>query len=312
MSRLGRVAVLALLAALAAEGALRLLLGNLGVAQLYLEAPGDGRCVGLRPGTAVVDTGALLAHDPTPMDVNRLGFRGPEVAEARAPGLLRVAVLGDSFTYGMGVGHEQAIPARLQAHLRAAGQAVEVLNFGMPGVDLPNLAPQYRLFARRWRPDLVLYLVEGGDLHLHRDGALRSVCEVAALPAWARRAMQGSYLARLPLFAWILWTQDAAGRDDPERQARVAQWEEGVERLRHAVEADGARLAVYATAGLPRLRDGDVGAALDRSGLPWGRVDEGLEGHRLLRDGHYDAAGCDLVARRLQGLLPAFGQGAAP
>ena len=51
-------------------------------------------------------------------------------ADAAGP---RVVVLGDSLSSGYGVAAEEAFPARLAAHLAAAGIAVEVLNAGVAG-----------------------------------------------------------------------------------------------------------------------------------------------------------------------------------
>lgn len=49
-----------------------------------------------------------------------------------ATGVLRLALIGDSFTFGEGVPAEKALPARLQAEL---GASFEVLNLGRPGDD---------------------------------------------------------------------------------------------------------------------------------------------------------------------------------
>jgi acyl-CoA thioesterase-1 len=53
------------------------------------------------------------------------------VPQAGAP--IRIAVLGDSLTAGFGVKPGEAIPAKLQAALKAEGRNVEVLNHGVSG-----------------------------------------------------------------------------------------------------------------------------------------------------------------------------------
>jgi hypothetical protein len=68
---------------------------------------------------------------------NRLGFRGPEI-EPRADGLVRYAVLGDSYGFGWGVEEEETYAARLEALLRAdsattRGHEVQVVNGALPG-----------------------------------------------------------------------------------------------------------------------------------------------------------------------------------
>jgi len=57
-------------------------------------------------------------------------MRDLERAPEPAPGVLRVALVGDSFVFGEGVPLEKALPARLQADL---GAKFEILNLGWPG-----------------------------------------------------------------------------------------------------------------------------------------------------------------------------------
>ena len=46
---------------------------------------------------------------------------------------VKLAILGDSLTAGFGVKPEQAIPARLEAALKAQGRSVAVINHGVSG-----------------------------------------------------------------------------------------------------------------------------------------------------------------------------------
>lgn len=84
-----------------------------------------------------------------PIRINAHGMRDAEVD--RQPGARkRIAVLGDSFTWGIGVADEDRFTERLE---RARG--VEVLNFGVAGYS----PVQYRLMigdALSFRPDLVV------------------------------------------------------------------------------------------------------------------------------------------------------------
>src|SRR5436190_16372385 len=67
--------------------------------------------------------------------LNSLGYRSPEPTSARLPSTLRVACLGDSWTFGMNVDQDRTYPSRLGEQLRHAhpGKPVEVLNFGVLG-----------------------------------------------------------------------------------------------------------------------------------------------------------------------------------
>jgi hypothetical protein len=67
--------------------------------------------------------------------LNSLGFRGDEMSAAKPPSIVRIACIGDSWTFGMPVGQQQSYPSRLAAWLRTErpGTAYEVLNFGVLG-----------------------------------------------------------------------------------------------------------------------------------------------------------------------------------
>src|SRR5262245_26298370 len=64
--------------------------------------------------------------------LNSQGFRSGEFGAPRA-GALRVACIGDSWTFGMNVEQDRTYPSRLLADLRAARADVEVENFGVLG-----------------------------------------------------------------------------------------------------------------------------------------------------------------------------------
>ena len=67
-----------------------------------------------------------------PNALDRWAFRG-EPAEPLPPGLPRVVVLGDSCAYGLPLPANEALPARLDAHLGAAGHPALVVGQGVPG-----------------------------------------------------------------------------------------------------------------------------------------------------------------------------------
>src|SRR5712692_461594 len=56
----------------------------------------------------------------------------------KAPGTIRVVLLGDSFTEGQGVKEPDTTARRLQALLSAGGGRWEVLNCARRGADFPS------------------------------------------------------------------------------------------------------------------------------------------------------------------------------
>lgn len=71
-------------------------------------------------------------RDLAPKRKNSLGFREREIPP-RTPGKYRIAVVGDSFTYGSGLEENERLSNQLEARL---GPRYEVFNFGRPGNDM--------------------------------------------------------------------------------------------------------------------------------------------------------------------------------
>jgi lysophospholipase L1-like esterase len=67
--------------------------------------------------------------------LNEEGFRSAHLPAARRPGALRIACIGDSWTFGMNVNQDQTYPAQLEALLkrRSPSADVDVMNFGVLG-----------------------------------------------------------------------------------------------------------------------------------------------------------------------------------
>jgi len=83
---------------------------------------------------------------------NALGFRGPEVPTEKPPGKLRVLMLGDSFTYGIGVADDETFSARLEA----LDPRFEVLNTGVNGYGTAQELLLLRDLGLALHPDVVV------------------------------------------------------------------------------------------------------------------------------------------------------------
>ena len=119
---------------------------------------------------------ARLGWEPEPghrsegITINGLGARGPELPAARPAGERRIAVVGDSFTFGEGVRDEEVWVARMEAQLsaelgrRQPGASVRALNFGVMGYGLDQQVLRVEERALAQRPDLVLLALFGPDI----------------------------------------------------------------------------------------------------------------------------------------------------
>ena len=94
--------------------------------------------------------------------INGQRFRGPrDYAASPAPGVTRLAVLGDSMTFGWGAEDGETYPAQLESVLSGG---VEVINAGYPGTCLGEKAAWYVEGVRPFRPSLVVLTLLGDDV----------------------------------------------------------------------------------------------------------------------------------------------------
>jgi lysophospholipase L1-like esterase len=158
---LARVAVLALTIALVAVGfelGLRAFWGGFYLKgdHAYVE-PSATRGWANKPSTTAVYGEAEFHFD---VNHNALGFRGPEVEPEKTPGRLRVLVLGDSFTYGIGVADDESFSARLAA----LDPRFEVLNTGVNGYGTAQELLLLRDQGLALRPDVVVVMFFWNDV----------------------------------------------------------------------------------------------------------------------------------------------------
>ena len=100
-----------------------------------------------------------------PYRTNALGFRERDLATPKPPGLVRVLMLGDSFTEGGGLAEADTIPRRVESTLHASCRGVEVVNAGTasysPILEYLVLADVVAPLA----PDLVVLNLDMTDVH---------------------------------------------------------------------------------------------------------------------------------------------------
>lgn len=252
-----------------------------------VQPSGDADTVyALKPGREWLYEGARVR-------TNVHGFRGDDWPEAKPPGTLRLVALGDSVTFGWGVGQDETYVERLAASVRALPDVapVEALNCAVPGYNAAQEAALFDTRLRRFGPDVVLL---GYVLNDHEPAVFDSARGVEAL-------LERSYLFEV--------VRRAAERPflAPRRVTRA------FARLASAARAAGAPVLVFtwpqpvpgADPALPRRlaeRNGftyvDVDPALRAS-----YREKGLRGLDDLalnpRDPHPNAEGHRLLAQAL-------------
>ena len=154
---------------------------------------------GLRPGAR-----QPIADVDGEYRVNADGFRDRDIAVPKPAGTFRIALVGDSLTFGYGVIDADTMPRQLERALSDGAEAppIEVLNLGVSGYNPYTEAALFADVGPRYQPDLVLVEFCVNDLNdptLHFDFPTRAVLPPLpdmAFPDPSRRAPQPSRLER--------------------------------------------------------------------------------------------------------------------
>ncbi len=177
-------------AALAGEATLRLLEVGVPARAVWTEELTAGRAAGPAywPGGELVyrypnNPRGYFERDGTVRGhINSLGFRGQERTLSKPPGATRIAVLGDSFTLGIGVRDEDTLPASLERVL--GGSPVEVLNFGISASDTLEQVHYLSSYVQQFDSDVVVLVFFLNDTE--RASTLEYLTRPRAFPALRR------------------------------------------------------------------------------------------------------------------------------
>ena len=101
------------------------------------------------------------------VSLNSLGLRGPEIPYEAAPGVRRLAIMGDSFAHGYYAEEPQTLRGRLGAALKPC--QVDVLNAGGPGYSTDQEWIYFIEEIRKYHPSEVVLLFYYNDLSFNID-----------------------------------------------------------------------------------------------------------------------------------------------
>jgi hypothetical protein len=107
---------------------------------------------GLRAGARVLATTSDFTVE---YSINSKRLRDKEYAYEKLPGTPRIGVFGDSFTFGEGVAYGKRFTDIAESDL----PGVEVLNFGVPGVGLDDIALSVFHEGFRFDPDYIVIMI---------------------------------------------------------------------------------------------------------------------------------------------------------
>ncbi len=142
--------------------------------------------------------------------LNAEGFRTGEFEATRRPDVLRIACIGDSWTFGMNVDQDQTYPAKLQALLNAhppAGvRAVDVMNFGILGYSSYQGLQLLKTRVLDLHPDVLVigFAMNDSDVAGYRDRDVVSTGPVHWRDRVKRFTSRSESLALLKYLALVL------------------------------------------------------------------------------------------------------------
>jgi lysophospholipase L1-like esterase len=146
-----------------------------------------------RPGARGLVSGAEVAF-------NRFGLRDREYAAQKRSGTIRILILGDSMTFGVGVPEPRTYPRvaeTLLNHTPDRHAAVEVLNFGVPGYNTFQELTEFEELGAALRPDIVVVGFLYNDLEIS-SGQRRHLDE-RRVASQKRQPASGAHLLRTGL-----------------------------------------------------------------------------------------------------------------
>jgi GDSL-like Lipase/Acylhydrolase family len=87
---------------------------------------------------------------------NAHGMRSPEIAEKAAPGVARIAFVGDSIAMGWGVAEQETFTHQVIAALQAEGRKVDGYNLGVGNYNTAQELALFRDVGEKFKPDIIV------------------------------------------------------------------------------------------------------------------------------------------------------------
>lgn len=118
---------------------------------------------GLEPGAH----GSYRREGGSWVRINHDGFRGPDYAKEKPPGVVRVAVIGDSYVEAIQVAEDATFTAVIGRRLKdcpaLAGKKIEAMNFGVDGYGTAQELITLRRKVWAYAPDVVVLAIFLGN-----------------------------------------------------------------------------------------------------------------------------------------------------
>jgi hypothetical protein len=134
---------------------------------------------------------------------NSLGFREREISPIKASGAIRIAVIGDSFSFGQGIPVEDRFSNRMEEALNQTGTGFEVLNFSLPGRTTRHELRTLEEVVLPLDPDFILVQWLPNDFETPADAFRAPQARLISNLALHKKALRNSALYYLLSNQWF-------------------------------------------------------------------------------------------------------------
>jgi lysophospholipase L1-like esterase len=113
--------------------------------------------------------------------INSDGFRDAEYSIKKPNNTIRIAVIGDSYTFGHGLENlYSAYPKVLENYLNKNQKEInyQVLNFGFPGANVLDLYWILKYKVIKYNPDIIMYAYYPNDLEFFNHNINMNFCHL--------------------------------------------------------------------------------------------------------------------------------------
>jgi lysophospholipase L1-like esterase len=100
--------------------------------------------------------GSVSFEDNAWYRINQDGIRDRHYSLEKPAGTYRIAAIGDSCTFGLGLELEDTWPKQLERELQKTNPRTEVINFGVMGYNTPQEAERIQDKVLKYSPDLII------------------------------------------------------------------------------------------------------------------------------------------------------------
>ncbi len=285
---LARITAGVLIVLFGLEMCLRLILGNNTLVDL-IEFHMEETCIiGLRPNLSVSFSGNRRKIPAVTTSANEFGYRGKARTPNKSKDAYRIIIVGDSYTFCLGVADDCDYPTQLENQLIKYHSTTEVLNFGTPSANLDQLKSRYEK-TLAYHPDLVVIQIAHNDF----DPSLCEILRGFNMPIL--RIITKSYFLRFSLH-FIIPIINPTNNEPISCKGKIKRFGKFVDNISEIAKTSNIKLLVTSFGNPVKCEPEVVERYLYNRQIPYMAFPETLESHLCMSGKHLDEKGCRLYA----------------